>query len=327
MNKQQCLDIAAAIIHGNPPDDATYRKLALISEQDVFDMLPGADAIRDHFFGRVVHLCCILNAKSGKCGEDCAFCAQSVYAETNAPVYPLMAMDEIRQGAQYAKANRIHRFSVVTSGGRLSEKAVGRLAGAIADLPKQDLRFCASLGILKTEDFEVLKRAGITRCHHNLETAASHFENICTSHAYADRVKTIIAAKRAGMQVCAGGLFGIGETDDQVLELGMALRHLDVDAVPVNFLIPVAGTRLEKIPRISALRCLKIIALLRYLLFDKPIIICGGRAASLGRHHDRVFEAGASGIMTGNYLTASGCEPTDDHSMIRRLGFIANYPR
>jgi biotin synthase len=322
VNKQQCMDIAAAIIDGNPPDDATYRKLAGIPEQDVFDMLPGADAIRDHFFGQAVHLCCILNAKSGKCKEDCAFCAQSMHAETDAPVYPLMDSEAIRKGAQYAMANRVHRFSVVTSGGRLSGKAVQRLAGAIADLSKQNLSFCASLGTLGAPEFEVLKLAGITRYHHNLETAESHFEKICTSHTYTDRVKTIMAAKRAGMAVCAGGLFGIGETDNQVLELGMALRRLDVDAVPVNLLIPVPGTRLEKIPRISASRCLKIIALLRYLLFDRPIIVCGGRTANLGHHHDRVFEAGASGVMTGNYLTAPGCEPADDHAMIRRLGLI-----
>ncbi len=323
MDTQQCMDVATAIINGNPPDDAVYEELAHIPEQDVYHMLPGANAIRDHFFGRTVDLCCILNAKSGKCGEDCAFCAQSTFARTDAPVYPLMDRDGIRQGAQYAITNRIHRFSVVTSGGRLSRKAVGRLADAVAGLPKQSLRFCVSLGTLDAPDFETLKRAGITRYHHNLETDESHFEKICTSHAYTDRVQTIMAAKRAGLEVCAGGLFGIGETDDQVLELGMALRRLAVDAVPVNFLIPVPGTRLEKTPRISALRCLKIIALLRYLLFDKPLIVCGGRAVNLGRYHERVFEAGASGIMTGNYLTAPGCEPADDHAMIRRLGLTA----
>ncbi|GAB6904556.1 Biotin synthase [Desulfosarcina cetonica] len=322
MDKQQCLDMATAIINGNPPDDATYAELARMPEQNVLDMLPGADAIREHFFGRSVHLCCILNAKSGKCGEDCAFCAQSAYARTDAQIYPLMDSEEIRKGVQYAKANRIHRFSVVTSGGRLSGKAVARLAGAMASMSNTDVRFCASLGTLGATDFEVLKRAGITRYHHNLETAESHFEKICTSHAYADRVETIRAAKRSGMRVCAGGLFGIGESDEQVLELGMALRHLDVDAVPVNFLIPVSGTRLEKIPRISALRCLKIIALLRYLLFDKPIIVCAGRTTHLGRYHDRVFQAGASGIMTGNYLTAPGRNPSDDHAMIRGLGFV-----
>jgi biotin synthase len=197
------------------------------------------------------------------------------------------------------------------------------LAETIAGLSTSDLRFCASLGTLGAEDFEMLKRAGITRYHHNLETAQSHFGKICTTHAYADRMATIKAAKRSGMQVCAGGLFGIGETDDHVLELGLTLRRLDVDIIPVNFLIPVPGTRLEKMPRISALRCLKIIALLRYLLFDKPIIVCGGRMANLGRHHDRVFQAGASGIMTGDYLTAPGCNPSGDHAMIRELGLIA----
>lgn len=324
METRQGLDMAAAIIDGNPPDDAGYWELARLPERYVLNMLGGADAIRRHFFGAKVHLCCILNAKSGKCAEDCAFCAQSLHAQTEAPVYPLMAVEQIRQGAKYAKANRINRLSVVTSGGRLSGKAVARLAEAVAGLAHEEVRFCASLGTLGAGDLDLLKNAGITRYHHNLETAESHFEKICTSHTYADRVRTIMAAKQAGMRVCAGGLFGIGESDEQVLELGMALRRLDVDAVPVNFLIPVPGTRLAGSPRMSALRCLKIIALLRYLLFDKEIIVCGGRTANLGEYHSMVFQAGASGIMTGNYLTAPGRDPWDDHTMIRELGFMAD---
>jgi biotin synthase len=324
VEKRQFLDMAVAIIDGHPPDDAGYWELARMPERYVLNMLAGSDAIRKHFFGSKVDLCCILNAKSGKCVEDCAFCAQSVHAQTDAPVYPLMAMEQIGQAAEYARANRIHRLSVVTSGGRLSGKAVARLADAIAGLAHKDVRLCASLGTLGLMDLAVLKQAGISRYHHNLETAESHFEKICTSHTYADRVMTIMAAKQAGMRVCAGGIFGIGETDEQVLELGMALRRLDVDAIPVNFLIPVPGTRLAGIPRISALRCLKIIALLRYLLFDKEIIVCGGRTANLGRRHRLVFQAGASGIMTGNYLTAPGCDPLDDHAMIRELGLIAD---
>jgi biotin synthase len=323
VDRRTCLDIAAAIIDGNPPDDATYGELARMPERYVLNMLAGSDALRKHFFGSTVHLCCILNAKSGKCAEDCAFCAQSAHAQTDAPVYPLMAMEQIRQGAEYSKANRIPRLSVVTSGGRLSAKEVARLADAIAGIAHEDVRFCASLGTLGATDLKVLQGAGITRYHHNLETAQSHFGKICTSHTYADRVETIMAAKQAGMRVCAGGIFGIGETDAQVLELGMALRRLDVDAIPVNFLIPVPGTCLAGIPRISARRCLKIISLLRYLLFDREIIVCGGRAANLGEYHWMVFQAGASGIMTGNYLTAPGRDPSDDHAMIRKLGLIA----
>ena len=198
MDKQQCLDLATAIIDGNPPDDATYAKLARLPEQDVFNLLPGANAIREHFFGQTVDLCCILNAKSGRCKEDCAFCAQSVHAHTDAPVYPLMETEAIRNGVKYARANRIRRLSLVTSGGRLPQPAVGHLAASVAGLSRQDMRFCASLGTLAHEDFEVLKQAGFTRYHHNLETAESHFEKICTSHTYATRVQTIQAAKKSG---------------------------------------------------------------------------------------------------------------------------------
>lgn len=321
MNTDTCLDLAQALIQGNPPDDDDLMKLARVPESAVFDILPGADALRRNAFGTKVHLCCIINGKSGRCSENCGFCAQSAHAATSAPVYPLMA-DYIPRGVAYARRNRIHRFSMVTSGRRLPKEEVGRLADAFSAIHADGIEFCASLGILDSEDFHRLRRAGVSRYHHNLETAESHFKQICTTHTYQDRVKTVIAAKEAGMRICAGGIFGVGETDRHVLELAMALRDLDVDSIPVNFLIPIPGTRLGSQKRISPLRCLKIIALLRYVLFDKEIIVCGGRVASLGRFHPLVFYAGASGIMTGDFLTAPGQDPLKDHEMIKSLGLV-----
>lgn len=323
LDTKQCLDISKAIIDGSPPDDATYAELASTPDRLAMDILPGANAIRQHFFGSRVHLCCIVNGKSGKCAENCSFCAQSIHARTDASIYPLMDRKEIQKGVRYAADNHIHRFSVVTSGGRLSNKEVDQLSSAISGLPGKAVSYCASLGTLDNGALERLKQAGVSRYHHNLETAESHFGKICTTHAYADRVATIMAAKRAGMRVCAGGIFGIGETDAQVLELGMALRQLNVDSIPVNFLIPIPGTRMAGILPINPLRCLKIIALLRYLLFDREIIVSAGRFANLGEYHSMVFQAGASGIMTGDYLTTQGRTPSDDLAMIRDLGFIA----
>ncbi|MBI9074408.1 MAG: biotin synthase BioB [Desulfatibacillum sp.] len=324
MDLRKCLDLADAIIAGSPADDAILEELACMPEQNVFDILPGAHAIRQHFFGARVHLCCIANGKSGKCSEDCAFCSQSAHAKTNAPIYPLMGLDQIRQGAVYARENGIHRYSLVTSGGRLPKSEVQVVSESFSRMAETGVDFCASLGTLDARDFSILKQAGVTRYHHNLETAESHFSKICTTHTYGDRVRTVMEAKMAGMSVCSGGLFGIGETDLQVLELGLALRNLDVDSVPVNFLISIPGTRLGRSPGVSPLRCLKIIALLRYVLGDKEIVICGGRTANLGELHPLVFYAGASGIMTGNYLTAPGRNPGEDQTMISALGLTTS---
>lgn len=322
MNAEKYLAFARALIEGHQPDDADLIELARTPESQVFDILPGADALRRNSFGVNTHLCCIVNGKSGKCSEDCVFCAQSGNAATSAPVYPLIKAKYIQKGVAYARRNHIHRFSIVTSGRRLPKEELGRLADAFSTIHSDGIEFCASLGILDSEDFHQLKQAGVSRYHHNLETAESHFKQICTTHTYKDRIKTVVAAKEAGMRVCAGALFGIGETDRQVLELAMALRDLGVDSIPVNFLIPIPGTRLESQKRISPLRCLKIIALLRYVLFDKEIIVCGGRGTSLGELHPLVFYAGASGIMTGNFLTAPGRTPLQDLEMIKSLGLV-----
>jgi biotin synthase len=321
MNTREALELAEAIGEGYRPETRVLEELAATPERRVWDILPGANMLRERAFGNGVHLCAILNGKSGKCGEDCAFCAQSARAKTGAPVYPLVSGEEIRDGALYAAGRGIHRFSVVTSGGRLPAREVEAVAASMAELADiKGLSLCASLGALGPVDFAALRKAGITRYHHNLETAESFFPHICTTHTWAERIKTIENARDAGMSVCAGGLFGLGETDAQVLELALALRDLDVDSAPVNFLIPIPGTRLEKASGVSPLRCLKIIALLRYVLPEKEIVVCGGRVANLGDLHPLVFFAGAGGVMTGNYLTAKGRVPEDDMRMLCALG-------
>jgi biotin synthase len=320
------LALAQDILHGNIPDIATYRDLAGIPERDAFTLLPGADLIRNRFFGREVHLCAICNGKSGRCSEDCAFCSQSVHANSDIPIYPLLKKKDIQEGARYASQAAIHRYSVVTSGKRLPRQEVAAVAEAFAEVNVEGVGYCASLGILDREDLDILKKAGVTRYHHNLETAESHFHALCSTHSYAERVSTVRTAKEIGLSVCSGGLFGVGESDTQVLELALALRDLDVDAVPINFLVPIAGTRLEKAPGLSPLRCLKIIALFRFVLPEKDILICGGREANLRELHPLVLYAGASGIMTGNYLTTRGRSPEADLGMLDQLEFTLRAP-
>jgi biotin synthase len=188
------------------------------------------------------------------------------------------------------------------------------------------LKYCVSLGILDRDDLELLKSAGVSRYHHNLETSRSYFKNICTTHTYDERIRTIKAGRKAGLSICSGGLFGIGESDEQILELALELKELDVDSIPLNFFIPIKGTRCEKTHQLTPFRCIKIIALFRYVLPRKEIIICGGRENNLKHLHDWVFYAGASGIMTGNYLTTKGRTLQNDIEMLEALHFQVRNP-
>ena len=321
MDRKELFDLAIDIINGNIPDDAIYMELANIPARDAFNLLPGADMIRDFHFGRQLHLCAICNGKSGRCSEDCSFCAQSSFAKTDTPVYPLMSKEELREGGMQAANTPINRYSVVTSGKRLPKQEIIAVADALSDLTKENIDTCASLGILDSDDFAVLKEAGVSRYHHNLETAKSHFDQMCTTHTFQERIDTIMNAKNAGLSVCSGGVFGIGEIDEQVLELALQLRELDVDCIPLNFLVPIEGTSLKNRHELTPMRCLKIISIFRYVLPNKEILICGGREDNLRNLHPFIFYAGASGIMTGNYLTTSGRTLQKDLDLIEELEF------
>lgn len=284
------------------------------------ELLPGADQLRRHYKGDYAHTCTILNGKSGKCSENCAFCSQSHVATTDAPIYGLVGAERMEQDAQAAIHHGLDRFSIVTSGRGLPKAEVQKIAQAFATFPRDTTQYCASLGILQREELQTLYNSGITRFHHNLETSRSYFPNICTSHTYDDRIQTIQNAKAVGMSVCSGGLFGIGETDTHVAEMALELRQIGVDSIPVNFLMAISGTAMAHQEPISPLRCLKIIALFRYIHPQAELLVCGGREGRLGELHPFIFQAGASGLMTGNYLTRGGRTVAKDKAMLDALG-------
>ena len=289
------------------------------------DLLPllffGACQIRDHYLGRWVRLCAIVNAKSGRCAEDCAFCAQSAHHRAAVESYPLMDPQEILHRAREAKAMGAGRFAIVTSGKALSEKELAKACQAIRLIKEEaGLIPCASLGMLSKEAALRLKQAGLNRFHHNLETAPSFFPSICTTHAYEEDLDTLRTAKEAGLQLCSGGIFGLGESTQQRLELAYTLREQGVDSVALNFLDPIPGTPLESAQPLSPLEILRFVALFRFILPDRDIRICGGREHGLRDLHPVVFWAGASGIMIGNYLTTQGRDHQADLRMIRDLG-------
>lgn len=322
MKTNQWQSAADELLSGRKIDPGLYRAIARLPENEVPDLLPAAERIREHYFGNEIHLCTICNGKSGLCTENCSFCSQSRHSSTDAPVYPLLSRSTLREGGLRAAATPINRYSIVTTGRGLPDKEVAAVAEALGDLREEPVSTCASLGILGEDALRGLKAAGVTRYHHNLETSRSHFPSICNTHTYEARIRTLKAARKAGLSLCCGGVFGIGETDEQVLELALDLKELDVDAVPVNFLVPIEGTPLAGKRGPSALRCLKIISLFRFVMPDKDIFICGGREDNLKKSHPLIFEAGASGIMTGNYLTTEGRQLDDDLALLDRLGLV-----
>ncbi len=288
----------------------------------LWPLLAETSRLREANFGRRVSLCTIINAKSGACSEDCAFCSQAGRARSGAPVYALMPQEKLVAAAQDAAAAGAQRFSLVTSGRgvanpREQEAVLSAVAAIRASVP---LKVCVSLGINDLPFLKELKAAGVYRFHHNLEAAASFFPQICTTHTYAQRVATIEAAKAAGLAVCAGGIMGLGESVPQRWELAQALKDLEVDAVPLNFLNPLPGTPLATRPKLSPLEALQATAAFRLLFPDKSIIICGGRQETLRSLAPLVFAAGADALMTGDYLTTKGQLPAADRQMLADLG-------
>ncbi len=299
-----------------------WQKLFGLSWPDIWPILQETSTVRESHFGRRVSFCVIINAKSGLCSEDCAFCSQSVKAQTDAPTYPLLPREKLVEAAQDAAEAGAARFSLVTSGrGITSTREKESILTAVAAIREVvDIKVCASLGIVDRHFLGELRAAGVTRFHHNLEAAGSFFPEICTTHTFTDRVATVEAAKDVGLSVCVGGILGLGESLAQRWELAQAIKELDPDAIPLNFLHPLPGTRLANRPKLSPLEALKIIAAFRLTFPDKTIIICGGRVPTLRSLAPLIFAAGANALMTGDYLTTKGRLPEDDRLMLEDMG-------
>ena len=323
-------------------DNATYERIDAITQRILaggeasaaegqwliglhHDYLPwlmaGADRIRKTYRGDEIEVCAISNVRSGNCSENCSFCSQSGHhKETTAPVYGFIDSDELVQQAQRAREWGASDFGVVSKGwGVRSDKERQKLGEYFTAMDDQsDIGRCASLGVLTEQTAAELKAMGLENYHHNLESAASFFDNVCTSHSYQENIDTIRHAREAGLRVCAGGILGMGESIDQRIELAVQLRDLGVESVPLNFLSPQAGTPMASQQPLSAYEILHSIAVFRYLLPKTEIRIAGGRQF-LGDMQSMIFMAGASGVMIGDYLTTQGRSVNDDLQMIDDL--------
>jgi biotin synthase len=279
-----------------------------------------ADKARAEGFGNKIDLCNILNAKSGACAEDCKFCAQSGRHSTDVSRYPLKSNAEILEAAKKARIMGAGRFGIVTSGNTLTKGEIGRIAGCVSEIKKSGgIKICASLGSLDEKSLKLLKRYGLTRYHHNIETSPGYFRKIVTTHSFEDRLKTIKAAKRAGLEVCSGGIIGLGENWEDRIEMALELKKLGVDSVPINILVPIEGTPMAKGKRISAIDAIRTIAVFRMILKDKAIKIAAGRESALKDYQALAFMAGANGMLIGGYLTLRGREVAHDKKLVEEI--------
>ncbi|WP_320172474.1 biotin synthase BioB [Maridesulfovibrio sp.] len=315
--------IRVAAQAGEPIDEVTAVELLGASHDDLAWILDAAHTVTSRSFGSSVSLCAIANVRSGNCSEDCVFCAQSSHFKgTPAPVYPLMEVGEIRECAAKAGRSPVEFFSYVTSGRALGREPLDRVCEAVDGMREVPFSHCASLGCLDFESLKKLRESGVVRYHHNLESAESYFQKVCTTHSYAERIRTVRDARRAGLQVCCGGLLGLGESREQRVELALAIAAEKVDSIPLNFLVPIPGTPLEGVGQLEPLEILLSIAMFRLTNPQAEVRMAAGRGA-LRSLQAFIFHAGCNGLMVGDFLTVSGQGIDSDLTMLSDLGLKA----
>lgn len=312
------IDLKNKVLQGK---EISYEEAKWLYDQDLEELSQSADEIREFFCGNHFDLCTIINAKSGHCSENCKFCAQSAHHKTEVDAYPLLSSDEILLQAKKMDKEGVLRYSMVTSGKKLSDEEVDLMCeSAKRILEETDLQVCVSFGLLHEEQFRKLKEAGVTRVHNNLESSREFFPSLCTSHSFEDKLKSIRAAQNAGLTVCSGGIMGLGETVDDRLSMAFSLRELGIKSVPVNVLNPIPGTPFEKNKTLTDGELRRIVAVYRFILPDASIRLAGGRGLLVdgGRN---CFLSGVNAAITGDMLTTAGITVSTDKELIEELGF------
>ena len=317
----RCQSLATKVLKG---DDLTEREATEIlscPDEQVLDLLQAAFRVRHHYFGKTVQLYFLMNAKSGLCPEDCSYCSQSKVSEAEIPRYNLLNREQILAGAEAAAERGAKTYCIVISARGPNERemsAVEQLVPAIKE--KHNLDICACLGLLTPDQAVRLKACGVDRGNHNLNTGSEFYGEICSTHTYQDRVDTLQAVRNAGMELCSGGIVGMGEAPRDVVQMALELRRLGVESIPVNFLNPIEGTPLAGQAELTPNYCLKVLAMFRLTNPDREIRIAGGRELRL-RSLQPLGLYAANSIFVGDYLTTKGQLPEADYEMIRDLGF------
>ncbi|MCI8660088.1 MAG: biotin synthase BioB [Lachnospiraceae bacterium] len=290
-------------------------------QQPLEKLCEKADEIRRHFCSSQFDICTIINGKSGKCSENCRFCAQSSHNHTGTAEYPLMGVEEIVEQARENDQKGVLRYSIVTSGKRLTDPEIDQMCEAVKKIRAQtEIAVCVSFGLLNEAQYRRLKAAGVTRAHNNLETSRRNFPNICTTHTFEDKIQAIEAAQAAGLFVCSGGIMGLGETVEDRIDMALTLRELRIKSVPVNMLNPIPGTPFGENERLSVEDMRRIVAVYRFILPDAAIRLAGGR----GLMEDKgkgCFQSGANAAISGDMLTTAGITVETDLKLLRELGY------
>lgn len=285
------------------------------------ELLDAAFKVRCHYFGKRVRIHVLMNAKSGLCPEDCHYCSQSSISTASIDKYPLLPRERLLEGALKAKAAGAVRYCMVNSGRGPTQREIEEMAEVVREIKsKVKINICCSLGIVNEAKARILKEAGVERINHNLNTSRRNHPNICTTHSYEDRVETVKNVRSAGLSSCCGGIIGMGETEDDIMDMALALRELDVDSIPINFLHPIPGTPLEGPNQLTPQQCLKTLCLFRFVNPSKEIRVAGGREFNL-RSLQPMSLYPANSIFVNGYLTTPGQRASETHRMIEDLGF------
>lgn len=320
VHQEGWIERARRVLEGEPLSREEARAVLTASDEETSSVLAGARLLREHFHGNGVKLHVLLNAKSGSCPEDCAYCAQSGRARKKAPVFSLLSEEHMVDAARRAHDAGAFRFCMAVSGRGPSEDELERICRGISRIRDEvGIRVCASVGLLNRDQAARLRAAGVDRVNHNIETSERFFPEITTSHRYEDRVETVRTLRGEGLGICCGGIVGLGEDPDDLVSLVFALRDLGVDSIPVNFLDPRPGTPLEERPRPSADFCLRALSMFRFVLPEREIRAGGGREVVLGERTREALQA-ADSIFTEGYLTTGGNRLEEDLRLINEAG-------
>ena len=299
----------------------TREEALWLYEQPLKELSSWANKIREYFCSNGFDICTIINAKSGRCSENCRFCSQSIHSHTASAVYPLLSTEKIVEQAKHDAAQGVLRFSIVTSGKRLTNREVLKICEAVKAIKAVcNISVCVSLGLLKQEQFAWLKEAGVERVHNNLETSERYFPSVCTTHTFADKIVAIRAAQAAGLPVCSGGIMGLGESVEDRIDMALSLRKLGVKSIPVNMLNAIEGTPFEGNKRLSPEDLQRIVAVYRFMLPQASIRLAGGRGL-LGDKGEACFKSGANETISGDMLTTAGITVATDMQLLKELGF------
>lgn len=315
------MQLATKALNDEPLTRAESLSVLNSPDDDLLALLHAAFQVRSKYFGRTVRLQMLQNAKSGACMEDCHYCSQS--AVSNAPIerYNLLPQKQMIQGAREAAASKAQRYCIVISGRSPLDREIDEIAGAVRSIKQEiPIQICCSLGLMSDEQAKRLKAAGVDRVNHNLNTSEAFHESICTTHTFQDRLSTIKNARAAGLEICSGGIVGMGESNEDLIDLATALRDVKPDSIPLNMLNPVEGTPLENIDALTPQRCLKVLCLFRFLHPRTEIRIAGGREHNL-RSLQPLSLYPADSVFVNNYLTTPGSPAPEVWGMIEDLGF------